>query len=754
MSKEGGFGGLIGRTYRESRPWWPSPKRFEEGGPNVVIVLLDDTGFSHLGCYGSTIDTPQIDRLAAGGLRYTNFHTTALCSPTRASLLTGRNHHTVGMRAIANFDTGFPNMRGYITPHAATIAEILRDQGYATMAVGKWHLTPMIQASAAGPFEHWPLQRGFDRFYGFLQAETSQFYPELFYDNHPIDPPRGPESGYHLTEDLVDRSMDFIRNHRSVWAKKPFFLYLCTGATHAPHQAPGEFLEKYRGRFDAGWDAIREEWYRRQLDMGVVPNGTELAPRNPGVKPWSEIPENKQRFALRLQEAFAAFLDHTDHQIGRLVSFLEKQGELDNTLLILLSDNGASLEGGPSGMIDQYKPYNGIREDYHAIQARLDDIGGPNSHSNYPWGWSQAGNTPLRWYKSHIFGGGVRDPLIMHWPNGIKDRGDTRCQFHYVTDIMPTILDILSVDAPTTHRGYDQIPVSGTSMAYTFEGREEKTRKDIQYFEMFGRRGLWKDGWKAVTSHREGQPYSDREWDLYHLDEDFSECTNLAEDHPEKLREMIDLWWAEAGRRGVLPLDDRTVSLYGVQFRPGSPHAAREYTYYPPIDHLASDASPPFGNRSWTMIAEIERPARSDEGVIVAYGTQNAGFSWYIKDGRMIFDYNVFTDHQVVRSDRAVPEGECRIGVALAREGAQGTIALFIDGHECGTLQLPLVMRTITSTGMDVGRNSLSPITDDYQRPFVFTGKIKRLRIQLPRGNPSASRGEAWDWFRSEMSRQ
>lgn len=414
MNKYEKFEGVIGRTHNDSTPWWPTPKRVGDGSPNVVIILLDDTGFAHFGCYGSSIETPNIDRLAEAGLRYANFHTTALCSPTRACLLTGRNHHSVGMRAISNFNPGFPNMRGYISPHAATLAEILRDEGYATMAVGKWHLAPMEHASVAGPFDHWPLQRGFNRFYGFMQGETDQFYPELTYDNHPIDPPFGPEEGYHVTEDFIDKSIQFIRDQKSIRPDQPFFLYLATGATHAPHQAPREFIEKYRGRFDAGWDIIRKEWYERQLRMGIIPLGTKLAPRNPGVQPWEELSENAKKFALRLQEAFAAFLDHTDHHIGRLLSFLEELGELDNTLIILLADNGASMEGGHTGVMDEFKYFNAILEDVDAIQDRLDDIGGPRSHSNIPWGWAQVGNTPLKWYKSHIFGGGVRDPLIIH----------------------------------------------------------------------------------------------------------------------------------------------------------------------------------------------------------------------------------------------------------------------------------------------------------------------------------------------------
>ncbi len=755
MDKKEPFEGVIGRTYDKSIPWWPAPKWSEEGKPNVVIILLDDTGFAHFGCYGSSIETPNINRLAEGGLRYTNFHTTALCSPTRACLLTGRNHHTVGMRAVSNFDSGFPHMRGYITPHATTIAEILREEGYATFAVGKWHLTPMMEASPAGPFENWPLQRGFDRFYGFMQGETDQFFPELTCDNHPIDPPYGPEEGYHISEDLVDQSMALIRDQKSIWPNQPFFLYLAFGATHAPHQAPRKFIEKYRGRFDAGWDATREEWYKRQLEMGIIPPGTKLAPRNKGVRRWDRLSENQKKFALRLQEAFAGFLDHTDHQIGRLISFLEALGELDNTIFVLLSDNGASQEGGSTGVMDEFKFFNGVMEDINAIQERLDEIGGPHSHSNIPWGWAQAGNTPLKWYKQNTFGGGVRDPLIIHWPKRIQDRGGIRNQFHFVTDIVPSILEILDIEPPSNYKGIDQIPISGTSMAYTFDASNVPTQKNVQYFEMFGHRGIWTNGWKAVTYHTKGEPYKDDEWELYHLDEDFSECHNLATEHPKKLRELIDLWWIEAGRHGVLPLDDRNIELFRAVFRPGTPHANRRYTYHPPISHLPAEVAPALGNRTWVMTAEVERPNDSTEGVLIAQGTQNVGFSWYIKDNRMVFDYNIFTEHHVVHSDRIVPIGKCTFGVRFVRDGRTGTIILSINGEECGSISVPYVLRMISSTGLDIGKDGLSPVTEDYKAPFKFTGTIKRVDVELPRyRSPSQEREDENVRFLAEMSKQ
>ncbi len=405
------FEGTIGRTVAESEPYFDEPAHPGDGAPDVVFVLLDDTGFAQFGCYGSDIDTPHVDALAAGGLQFTNFHVTPLCSPTRAALLTGRSQHAVGMRAVSNFRTGFPNMLGHITDHAATIAQVLGDEGYATFCVGKWHLAPMEQCSAAGPFDHWPLGKGFDRFYGFLEGETDQFHPELVCDNHPIDSPAGPEDGYHVSEDLVDQALKMVSDSVGVRPDRPFFLYVPFGATHAPHQAPQHYLDKYRGRYDEGWDVVRQRWFERQLELGVIPPGTRLAPRNPGVRPWDELPENQQRLAARLQEAFAAFLDHTDDQIGRLVAGLDALGRLDNTIIVVLADNGASQEGGPYGVMHEMKFFNGILETPDEAIERIDDIGGPHSHTNYPWGWAQCGNSPRSSIRSLASSGVSRMPL-------------------------------------------------------------------------------------------------------------------------------------------------------------------------------------------------------------------------------------------------------------------------------------------------------------------------------------------------------
>ncbi|MDA3001058.1 MAG: arylsulfatase, partial [Actinomycetota bacterium] len=659
-SFEPGFGGRIGSTLADSEAWWPTAPHPGESAPNVVVILLDDLGFSHLGCFGSTIDTPNIDRLAKGGLRYTNFHVTPLCSPTRAALLTGRNHHAVGMRSVSNMNSGFPHMRGRISPQAATIAEMLRDEGYATFALGKWHLCPMTDCSQAGPFDQWPLQRGFDRFYGFLDGETDQFHPELVYDNHWIEPPGGPEDGYHLSEDLVDKAIEFVHDTKGVRPDRPFFMYLAFGATHAPHQAPDAYLQKYRGVFDEGWDVWRERWFERQLELGLLPAGTRLAPRNPGVEAWSDLTDNQRRLACRLQEAFAAFLDHTDAQIGRLLDALERLGLSDDTMIVFLADNGASQEGGPFGVLHEMKFFNFLIETPDEAIERIDDIGGPHSHSNYPWGWAQVGNSPFKWYKQNTHEGGVHVPLVIRWPRGISRVGEIRDQFHHVNDVVPTILEAIGVRAPVVFRGIDQLPVSGTAMNYTFDDPTCESNKSVQYFEMHGHRAIYADGWKAVTRHEMGTNFDEDRWELYHVAVDRSETEDLAADEPKRLQELIALWWREAEREGVLPLDDRGIELMGVRFAANTPHPPdRVYRYRPPMSPLPAQASPAIGGRSWDLEALVER-AVDDDGVLYASGTENSGMSVFVLDDRLVFDYNEFGTHHQVVSSKSIGAGEHR----------------------------------------------------------------------------------------------
>ena len=752
------FKGTIGRTLAESEPHFFEPPHPGEEAPNVVIVLLDDTGFAQFGCYGSDIDTPNVDALAAGGVQFTNFHVTPLCSPTRAALLTGRSQHAVGMRGVSNWRTGFPHQLGHISNSAATIAEVLSAEGYATFCTGKWHLAPTQDISAAGPFDQWPLARGFDRFYGFLEGETDQFHPELVRDNTHIDPPATPEDGYHVSEDLVDQLLQMINDSKGVRPDRPFFAYLPFGATHAPHQAPQAYLDKYRGRYDEGWDVIRERWYQRQLELGVIPSVTELAPRNPGVEAWDDMPETHRRLACRLQEAFAAFLDHTDDQIGRLVDGLRDMGELDNTILVVMADNGASQEGGPFGVMHEMKFFNGILEMPDEAIERIDDIGGPHSHTNYPWGWAQCGNSPFRWYKQNTHEGGVHVPMIMHWPSGLgpEHAGSKRTQFVNVSDITPTIYDLLGVTPPETYRGVEQMPVTGHSFVSVLQDAEASAVNTLQYFENTGSRALIAelDGtwWKAVTKHTQGDDFDTEPWELYDLDADPSECANLADDEPDRLAELIDLWWAEAERHGVLPLDDRTLELFAVHLSDASPHRLdRRYVYRPPMTPIAAQSSAAVGARSFDLTARVSGGA-DDEGVLWATGNENSGCSVFVQNRRLVVDYNAFDDHTIVESELEIPAGDVSLSVHMERDSrTTGWVEVSIDGEPCGRAEIPFYMRMISSVGSSIGEDHGSAVSARYQAPFAYTGTLHEVVIQLPqRTSRSAQAATAT----SEMARQ
>ena len=668
MSNDG-FQGVIGNTVPESTAFWPQPQRPPDGAPNVVFIVLDDTGFAHLGCYGSDIETPNMDRLAAGGLRYNNFHTTALCSPTRACLLTGRNHHSVGVGRITEITSGFPGYYGQVTDRAATIAEVLRSQGYNTIACGKWHLLPNSHTSAAGPFDHWPLGRGFDHYYGFLGGETDQWRPDLAMGNERILPPDRPD--YHLTEDLVDHAIGFVRGQKSLAPEKPFFLYLAFGATHAPHHAPKEFIEKYRGRFEDGWDAARERVFARQKQMGVVPLETELAPRNDGVKAWEDLTDNERRLFARMEEVFAGFLDHTDTHIGRLLAFLEEIEQFENTLIVLISDNGASQEGGPIGQPEQiyFNTVTGGAIDLTVedMLEHIDELGGPLHHNHYPTGWAQAGNTPLKRYKQNTHGGGIRDPMIVHWPTRIKDGGAIRNQYHHVSDVTPTVLEAIGIQAPSVHRGIEQMPIEGTSFAYSFDAPDEPTRKETQYYEMLGHRAIWHDGWKAVAFHPPGQSFDNDRWELYHLDNDFSEASDLAVEHPERLRELVDLWWDEARKHNVLPISDMMTSGFS---RPGGGAPKRAFTLYAGAT-VPSMAAPNAANRSHRITAHVARDDTRQEGVLVAQGGRHGGYTLYVKDNRLVYEYNFLgISSCVIRSDAEAAGRRCRTALRLPRRPA------------------------------------------------------------------------------------
>ena len=569
------FTGIIGRTFDVSSPAWPEPLRAKEGAPNVIFIVQDDTGFGQMGCYGSPIKTPNIDALAANGLRFNNMHTTALCSPTRSCVMTGRNHHSNAMSCITEGSTGYPGGNGNIPFENGMLSEMLLQQGYNTFALGKWHLTPADQASAAGPYSRWPLGRGFERYYGFLGGDTSQYYPELVYDNHSVEPEKTPEEGYHLTPDLVDKAISFIADSKQVAPNKPFFMYFCPGAGHAPHHVPKEWADKYKGQFDDGWDAYREKTFARQKELGLIPPDAELSRHDPDVQDWNTLTADEKKLYARMMEVFAGFLSHTDDQYGRLFEFLKTIGEWENTVIMFISDNGASSEGGPTGSVNENKFFNNVPDSLQENLQKIDALGGPTTFNHYPWGWTFAGNTPFRRWKRETYRGGISDPFIVHWPKGIKAKGEIRTQYAHAIDMVPTVLELLGIEAPTSIKGVTQSPIQGLSFAHVLDDAKAPSKHITQYFEMFGHRSIYHDGWRAVcpwpgTSFKEaGLPFGapiDKDklteldakgWELYHIDADFAENHNIAAENRAKLIEMIATWYVEAGKYNVLPIDSR-----------------------------------------------------------------------------------------------------------------------------------------------------------------------------------------------------
>jgi len=740
------FSGRIGRTYRESSPSWSQPVRPRDGAPNVVFIVLDDVGFSDLGCYGAEINTPHMNKLATDGLRYNNFHVTAMCSPTRAALLTGRNAHTVGMGIISEWASGYPGYRGRITKRAATLAEVLRDHGYNTLAVGKWHLTPNAETTAAGPLDQWPCGRGFERWYGFHGSLADQWHPDLYEDNHIVEAPS--DSQYHLSEDLTKRAIEFVRDQKTAAPTKPFFLYLAFGACHWPHHVPAEFIEKYRGRYSCGWDAIREERWQTQQSLGIIPKGTKLAPRNDGVDAWSTLTPDMQQLCARQQEVYAAFLEHTDAQIGRLTAYLEEIGEIKNTLIVLLSDNGASPEGGPFGALNLRKHlrYSPERPEY--VLKNMDSLGSQYSLNHYATGWAQVSNTPLKWYKKDTHGGGIRAPLILHWPGGLKS-GDIRSQYHHVIDIVPTVLEIVGASTPATYQGIEQLPVDGISMRYSFDSPETPTHRDSQLFELLGDRAIWKQGWKAVSRHKKGSDFDLDRWELYNLDEDFSECTDLAHAHPERLRALIDLWWHEASAGGVLPLDDREWERFAE--RKAGPQNNR-YVFYPMMARIDRLSAPDIKDRAYHVKVSINIPNEGAEGVLLALGSRFGGYVLYIKDHHLIHEY-VYTEHErhVVRSSRPVAPGSGTVGYRFKPTGANGGRGtLLINDEPAGDIDIPRMWPLSGIIGgLLCGRDAGSPLSAAYQCPFEFTGDLDHVVIEL---DGESQRQDASDFVATRAS--
>ena len=736
---KGPFPGRIGRTIAESAPWWPPRPAAPGGAPNILIVLFDDVGFSDFGCYGSPIKTPTIDAIAANGLRYSGFHTTAMCSTTRSALLTGRNHHSVGMGCLANFDSGYPGYRGKISREAGTLAEVLRTHAYRNYMVGKWHVTPLTEAGATGPFDGWPLGRGFDRFYGFLDAETDHFAPELVLDNTCIDAPATFGTGYHLTADLIDQSMRFIANHIAELPDTPWLTWIALGACHAPHQAPADLIRSYDAVFAGGWDAERERRLARQKEMGIVPPGTVLPARNDNVAAWESHSEDERRLFVRLQSAYAAMLDHADQQLARLMALLGSTGQLENTIVLVLSDNGASQEGGPLGFVNSMGQANQRPETFGEKLARIEDIGGPGTNANYPFGWAMAGNTPLRRYKQNTHGGGIRDPLIISWPSRIAVGGELRHQFAHASDLTPTLLDLIGIEPPAAINGVPQMPIEGTSFAASLFDASLPSKSSSQYFEMFGHRGLWQDGWKAVAYHAPGTPFDADKWELFHLDEDFSESNDLSSESPEKLKELVDKWWEEAAAHQVLPLDDRFGPRFAETVRRVQ-GTRKRFVFHHGMGHVPTDVAPDVRSRNYTIEADVEVPPGGGSGVLIAHGDATSGYSLFLRDGHLVHVLNIGGERTEVVSSGKIEPGDHRLGVKVRRLTSRLTapsgpglseFVLVIDGESAGRVETPRGFALLISfSGLDIGRDRGSPV-GDYEAPFEFTGLLRHVTVTM-----------------------
>jgi arylsulfatase A-like enzyme len=738
-------GGRIGRDWRDSEPWWPPEPSPPPGSPNIVLVVLDDVGYAQLGCYGSDILTPVLDGLAARGVRLASFHTTSLCSPSRACLLTGRNQHRSGMGRVADLAIGYPGYWGKPPRCNGYLSEILRAEGYATYAVGKWHLSPEDEISMAASRATWPLGRGFDRWYGFHGGETHQFVPALYHDNHSVRPP-GTAGDYHLTEDLAGHAIEFLSDLRAADPGKPFFLYFATGACHSPHQPPAPWRERYRGWFDGGWDAWRDQVFARQLASGLLPPATVLPGRPPWVPSWDSLEAGEKAVAARFMECFAGFLSHADEQIGRVLAFLEDLGEAGNTIVVVVSDNGASAEGGAQGSINDVRLLNLDPAGPGEMLARLDEIGGPLTHNNYPWGWTMAGNTPFRRWKREVHEGGVADPCIISWPDGAVERGGIRHQFAHAVDVLPTVLELAGIAAPARIDGVEQASLDGVSFGYLLPPGTGAAagRHRTQYFEMFGSRAIYHDGWKAVTFHPVGPLYDDQDpnapfdedaWELYHVEEDLAESRDLAARYPDKVADLVALWWQEARRNQVLPLDNRVLWAI-VNPKPGHRAARGRFRYFPGCAQVPESAAVSVRNRSHALIVDVTIPGDgAADGVLLAQGSALGGWSLHVLHGRIRYVHNLYGKQaHVIGSAQPLQPGDHRIEFAFTRDpGPGGTGVLRCDGRDVGR---GVIDRFTPSgfngvgAGLTCGYEWGPAVGPGYSAPFAFAGTIRRAVIE------------------------
>ena len=753
------FPGVIGRTADESTPAWPAPVRAPEGAPNVLFIVLDDTGFGQLGCYGSPIATPNLDRLAERGLRYNNMHTTALCSPSRSCVITGRNHHSNAMACITEAATGYPGYNGLVPFENGFLSEMLLGHGYNTYMVGKWHLIPSSQETAAGPYDRWPLGRGFERYYGFLGGDTSQWDPDLVYDNHQVEPPKTAAEGYHLTEDLADRAIQFISDAKQVDPEKPFYLHFCPGATHAPHHVPKEWADRYKGVFDDGWDAYREKVFARQKELGILPQDAELSRHDPDVPAWESLTDDQRRLYARMMEVFAGFLSHTDHHIGRLLDYLESIGALENTLIMVISDNGASSEGGPTGTTNEAQFFNNAQEPFEDSLAAIEEIGGPKHFNHYPWGWTFAGNTPFRRWKRETYRGGTSDPFIVSWPKRITQTGGVREQYGHIIDMVPTVLEVLGIEPPRTIRGVPQSPLHGVSFAHTFDDAAATSRRTTQYFEMMGHRSIYHDGWRAVCpwpgpSFTEagkgfGEPISAdtlaqldaQGWELYHVAEDPAENHDLAAEHRDRLIALIATWYVEAGKYDVMPVDGSGLARFASE-KPLIAAPRDSFVYYPDTQSVPFFAGARVLNRPHSITADVEIPEQGAEGVLLAQGTAAGGFTLYVKDRRLHYTHNwVGRELLHLASDVELTPGKHELRYEFEPHGQPdpskghgmpGRFQLYIDSKLAGDMDVAYTTPFAFNPGaLTCGADPGSTVTDDYKAPFRFTGTLHTVTVDL-----------------------
>lgn len=746
MSKKE-FKGVIKLDVRDSvADWAPfTPNRAPEGSPNILFVLYDDTGLAAWSPFGGGINMPTLQKLADNGLMYSQWHTTALCSPTRSTLLTGRNHHLTGNAAITEGANGFPGAHGRIPAECATIGQILQDAGWSTFWLGKNHNVPEQDICSGGSRSQWPLAKGFDRYYGFLGGETNNWYPDLVNDNHFIEQPYGPEDGYHLSKDLADQAIGMIRDQKASNPSKPWYMWFCPGANHAPHHAPADYIAKYAGKFDEGYEAYREWALPRMIAKGVIPEGTELTPLNflpegvasPGdyVRPWAELNADEKKLFSRLMEVYAGFSEYTDAQVGRIIEYLEASGQLENTIVLYAADNGASGEGSPNGSVNENKFFNGYPDELEENLKLIDVLGGPDTYEHYPTGWAAATSAPFKMFKRYSeYSGGTCDPLVISWPKGIKARGEVRHQYHHSTDIVPTILEACGLEMPTVYKGAEQYPLSGVSMVYSFDAPEAPTQKKVQYYAMLGTRGIWADGWKAVAVHApltsKGN-FDQDEWELYHVDVDRAEANNLAAEHPEKLQELIALWFSEAEKNLVLPLDDRSaVEQLGIE-RPAEEPARERYVYYPGTSPVPEGVAVNCRGRSYKILADVEITDPNCSGVIFAHGSRFGGHTLFIKDKKLFYVSNflgIKPEQQFISGE--LTPGKYTLGMEFNREGtgdhgsSVGTTKLYVNDTVVaeGPMRTQPGKFTLSGDGLCIGNDSGDAVSAEYTSPGEFKG--------------------------------